>query len=72
MELTERGQHVLEQAPTLIREEFIDQFTSLDEYEQSAILSALQRVAEMMSSDTPDTSPSRAEDGESSTSPANH
>ena len=46
--LTEAGGQVLEQAPTLMQENFIRSFSHLDEWEQNLILSSLQRVAEMM------------------------
>ena len=49
--LTEAGRVALQQAPQLIQEEFIEQFSRLEAVEQGAILSALNKVAEMMSKD---------------------
>jgi hypothetical protein len=39
---------MLESAPPLIQESFIDQFSSLLDWEQTQILSVLQRLASMM------------------------
>ena len=55
--LTQRGQAVLAEAPTLLHEKFIDRFEGLDRREQAAILEALQRVAEMMDAEEIDAAP---------------
>lgn len=55
--LTEAGRQVLEQAPALMQENFILGFTRLEEWEQSLILSSLQRVANMMQAGELDAAP---------------
>lgn len=51
--LTEAGSAVLDRAPMPLDQEFLNRFQSLKPYEQSAIVSSLQRVAEMMACDAP-------------------
>ena len=51
--LTESGAEALVRAPKPLDQEFLDRFASLKPYEQSAIVSSLQRVAEMMGDDAP-------------------
>jgi DNA-binding MarR family transcriptional regulator len=46
--LTEGGQQMLTDAPPLLQEEFAEEFSKLEDWEQSQILSALQRVVSMM------------------------
>ena len=46
--LTDSGREALRQAPTLLQEHFVDAFSQLRDWEQTLILSSLQRVAEMM------------------------
>ena len=53
--ITTAGEQVLEQAPQLLQDNFIEQFQALDQWEQTQILSSLQRVSRMMN--TPDISP---------------
>ncbi|CAM2928967.1 MULTISPECIES: MarR family winged helix-turn-helix transcriptional regulator [Vibrio] len=53
--ITAEGEQVLEQAPQLLQDNFIEQFQALDQWEQTQILSSLQRVSRMMN--TPDISP---------------
>lgn len=55
--LTEHGQRILEDAPTPLQEHFIQRFQKLDEWEQTMILSSLQRVAQMMDAQDLDASP---------------
>lgn len=55
--LTADGMALLEKAPTPLQEEFIDRFAELDDWEQSLIVSSLQRVAAMMNADDIDASP---------------
>ena len=55
--LTEEGKDLLSRAPTPLQEEFMEQFTTLHEWEQSLILSSLQRVAAMMNAEDLDASP---------------
>lgn len=49
--LTESGLAALSNAPNPLDQSFLDKFTSLKPYEQTAIVSSLQRVAEMMAND---------------------
>ncbi len=55
--LTPDGSGIIEQAPTPLQEEFIDRFDRLEDWEQSLILSSLQRVAAMMNAEEIDASP---------------
>ena len=48
--LTESGSEALARAPKPLDQDFLDNFYSLKPYEQSAIVSSLQRVADMMES----------------------
>ncbi len=48
--LTESGSEALARAPAPLDQHFLDNFYSLKPYEQSAIVSSLQRVADMMES----------------------
>lgn len=49
--LTEAGEQVLSAAPPLLHEGFIERFNALEDWEQSQILSVLQRLASMMDND---------------------
>jgi DNA-binding MarR family transcriptional regulator len=51
VKLTEKGVDVLSNKPALLQEQFLNRFSALDEWEQTAILSSLQRVATMMKTD---------------------
>lgn len=55
--LTEEGADILSRAPQPLQEEFIEKFQSLQEWEQTMIISSLQRVANMMDADKIDASP---------------
>ncbi len=55
--LTEQGGKALESAPTLMQESFIRSFNQLEDWEQSLILSSLQRVSDMMSATELDAAP---------------
>jgi len=46
--ITDSGKKVLDDAPPLMQEEFVDGFSSLQEWEQNMILSALQRLVSIM------------------------
>lgn len=48
IELTEAGKQVLESAPAQLHLDFLSKFAALKEWEQTLILSSLQRVADMM------------------------
>ena len=55
--LTPEGADILARAPEPLQEEFIRKFQSLHEWEQTMIISSLQRVANMMDADQLDASP---------------
>ncbi len=55
--LTERGVEVLKDAPIPLQEHFAQRFGELDEWEQTMIISSLQRVAHMMKAQDIDASP---------------
>lgn len=55
--LTERGNTVLIDAPTPLQEQFARQFSDLQDWEQSMIIAALERVAHMMDAEHIDASP---------------
>ncbi|EKF75875.1 MarR family transcriptional regulator [Alcanivorax hongdengensis A-11-3] len=55
--LTQAGMDIIEKAPTPLQDEFIARFDRLEEWEQSLILSSLQRVAAMMNAGDIDASP---------------
>lgn len=55
--LTDDGRQLLARAPTPLQQEFMAQFEQLREWEQSLILSSLQRVASMMNAEDLDASP---------------
>ncbi len=55
--ITQMGSDILNTAPPVLQEQFINQFNSLKEWEQSMILSSLQRVAEMMDAQHIDAAP---------------
>lgn len=46
--ITAEGEMILQQAPQLLQEDFIEQFQSLDPWEQTLLLSSLQRLSQMM------------------------
>ncbi len=46
--ITDSGTQVLDDAPPLMQEEFVDGFSSLQEWEQTMILSSLQRLVSIM------------------------
>lgn len=49
--LTTEGKQLLLHAPTLLQDNFIDQFQALSSWEQTLILSSLQRISTMMTSE---------------------
>lgn len=55
--LTDKGMDFIRDAPTPLQEHFIRQFRDLREWEQSMIISSLQRVALMMDAEHIDASP---------------
>lgn len=57
VELTPSGHKTVLQAPTPLQDSFVEKFDRLEEWEQTYITSALQRVASMMNADHIDASP---------------
>ncbi len=55
--LTPDGERVLESAPTPLQEQFSARFTDLEDWEQTLIITALQRVASLMNAQEIDASP---------------
>jgi hypothetical protein len=55
--ITQEGKQVLQDAPPLMQEAFVEQFTSLQEWEQNMILSALQRLVSIMDARAIDAAP---------------
>ena len=55
--LTDTGTELLVAAPTPLQERFVERFSQLQGWEQSMILSSLQRVAQMMDAERLDASP---------------
>lgn len=55
--LTEAGTDILIDAPTPLQEQFSRQFSDLEEWEKTMIISSLQRVAQMMNAEHIDASP---------------
>lgn len=55
--LTDAGSIALAQAPTLLQESFIKAFSQLETWEQTLMISSLQRVAAMMNATDLDAAP---------------
>lgn len=55
--LTATGQVLLDTAPTALQQQFVQRYDALPDWEQSMILSALQRIAQMMDAGEIDASP---------------
>ncbi|MBT41686.1 MAG: MarR family transcriptional regulator [Idiomarina sp.] len=55
--LTEEGRSLLQKAPQPLQEDFIEKFQALDEWEQSLLLSSMQRIAAMMDAERLDAAP---------------
>jgi DNA-binding MarR family transcriptional regulator len=55
--LTSAGQAVLDEAPGLLQERFVDRFARLPDWERSMIVAALQRTAALMDADEIDAAP---------------
>lgn len=56
-QLTDEAYRVLEEAPLPLQEQFAQQFVALQEWEQSMIIAALQRIAQMMDAEHIDAAP---------------
>ena len=57
LSLTETGQRVLDNLPPLLQEKFTARFSQLEDWEQMMILSAFERVVQMMSAEEIEASP---------------
>ena len=55
--LTEGGKTILNKAPQALQEHFIDNFSNLENWEQSQLLSSVERLAEMMNANEIDAAP---------------
>ena len=55
--LTEKGKASLIDAPQLLQEHFIQNFCGLEQWEQSLLLSSMQRIASMMDANDLDAAP---------------
>lgn len=55
--LSEAGEKLLQQAPTPLQQDFLDRFNSLQPWEQTQILSSVQRLAVMMNAEGLDAAP---------------
>ena len=57
LNITEEGMKVLESSPDLLQDKFRDSFSSLNDWEQSMIVSSLQRVARFIDAEHIDAAP---------------
>ncbi|MDP2515065.1 MarR family transcriptional regulator [Photobacterium damselae subsp. piscicida] len=55
--LTEKGKALLEKAPMPLQDSFISQFQTLEDWEQSLLLSSVQRISSMMNAEHLDVAP---------------
>ena len=55
--LTQKGKELLDTAPLPLQENFINKFQNLEEWEQSLLLSSVQRIANMMNAESYDAAP---------------
>ena len=55
--LTEKGKTLLSNAPQPLQEDFIDKFANLASWEQSQLLSSVERLADMMNANELDAAP---------------
>ena len=57
LRLTDEGKAIIAKAPKPLQEHFIARFEKLDEWEQSMLLSTMQRIAKMMDAEELDAAP---------------
>lgn len=55
--LTDKGQEVLNATPTPLQQNFINKFQRLEEWEQTLLLSSVQRISSMMNAEDIDVAP---------------
>lgn len=54
---TDKAHNVIKQNPTLLQEDFINQFDELKDWEQYLMIASLERIADMMNAKSIDASP---------------
>jgi len=54
---TEKAEAIIQAAPPLLQDKFVERFERLQDWEQMMLLASLQRVAEMMDADDIDAAP---------------
>lgn len=57
LSITEQGEKLLEMAPPLMQETFVDRFEEMQSWEQNMVLSSLQRLVSLMDAKSIDASP---------------
>jgi DNA-binding MarR family transcriptional regulator len=57
LHLTDNGKAILLNAPQLLQEDFIENFANLAKWEQSQLLSSVERLADMMNASELDAAP---------------
>ncbi|MFM2581644.1 MarR family winged helix-turn-helix transcriptional regulator [Vibrio fortis] len=55
--LTEKGQDLLNSAPPPLQDNFVNKFQNLEPWEQSLLLSSMQRISSMMNAEDIDAAP---------------
>ena len=55
--LTSSGERILQGAPLLLQDQFVEQFSGLGSAEQEQLISSLQKIAQMMDAEAIDASP---------------
>ena len=61
--ITNTGTRILESAPPIMQETFVERFSSIEEWEQSMILCAIQRLVSLMDAKTIEAAPFLATTG---------
>jgi DNA-binding MarR family transcriptional regulator len=62
IQLEPKGLEILEKSPSVLQEDFVQSFSSLPDWEQTQILSSLQRIAQLMNAQDIKVSPHIAAD----------
>ena len=57
LNITEKGFKILESSPDVLQDKFKEQFSNLNDWEQSMIVSCLQRVAQFIGAEEIDAAP---------------
>ncbi|SRR5690554_1812576 len=55
--LTDKGRECIENAPEMLQEDFLVSFSQLENWEQSLLISSVQRIASMMDADRLESAP---------------